>query len=74
MTSNIKINTRQLVESDLPEADRMFRLAFGTFLGLPDPMTFFSDVDYVKTRFLANPTSTLGANLSMVNLLVLILL
>ena len=61
MTSNIKINTRQLVESDLPEADRMFRLAFGTFLGLPDPMTFFGDADYVKTRFLADPTSTLAA-------------
>ena len=61
MTSNIKIKIRQLEEDDLPAADRMFRLAFGTFLGLPDPMTFSGDADYVKTRFLADPTSTLAA-------------
>jgi ribosomal protein S18 acetylase RimI-like enzyme len=61
MTSNIKIKIRQLEEDDLPAADRIFRLAFGTFLGLPDPMTFSGDADYVKTRFLADPTSTLAA-------------
>jgi GNAT superfamily N-acetyltransferase len=61
MDSNIKIKIRQLAESDLAAADHMFRLAFGTFLGLPDPMTFFGDADYVKTRFLANPASTLAA-------------
>lgn len=27
---------RPLEEDDLPEADRTMRLAFGTFLGLPD--------------------------------------
>ena len=36
-------------------------MAFGTFFGLPDPMTFYSDADTVKTRFLADPTSTLAA-------------
>jgi GNAT superfamily N-acetyltransferase len=61
MVGNIKIKIRQLAESDLATADRMFRLAFGTFLGLPNPMTFFGDADYVKTRFLADPTSTLAA-------------
>lgn len=61
MTSNIKIKIRLLEEDDLPPADRMFRFAFGTFLGLPDPMTFSGDADYVKTRFLADPTSTLAA-------------
>jgi hypothetical protein len=61
MASNIKIKIRQLEQSDLASADRMFRLAFGTFLGLPDPMTFFGDAEYVKTRFLAYPTSTLAA-------------
>jgi hypothetical protein len=61
MDSNVKIKIKQLAESDLDTADRMFRLAFGTFLGLPDPMTFFGDADYVKTRFLADPTSTLAA-------------
>ena len=61
MASNAKINIRQLAESDLPAADYMRRLAFGTFLGLPDPMTFSGDADNVKTRFLADPTSTLAA-------------
>src|ERR671930_726387 len=61
MDGKMKIKIRQLAESDLATADRMFRLAFGTFLGLPDPMSFFGDADYVKTRFLADPTSTLAA-------------
>ena len=61
MANDIKINIRQLVESDLPVASHMLRLAFGTFLGLPDPMTFSGDADNVKTRFLADPTSTLAA-------------
>jgi len=34
------VSTRPLGESDLPEADRIMRLAFGTFLGLPDPSGF----------------------------------
>jgi len=61
MTTNTKIHIRQLAESDLPAADHMFRLAFGTFLGLSDPMTFSGDAYNVKTRFLADPTSTLAA-------------
>jgi GNAT superfamily N-acetyltransferase len=61
MTRGIKISISQLAESDLPAADHMVRLAFGTFLGLPDPMTFFGDADNVKTRFLADPASTLAA-------------
>lgn len=56
-----KIKIRQLVEGDLAAADHMFRLAFGTFLGVPDPMTFSGDADSVKTRFLADPASTLAA-------------
>jgi GNAT superfamily N-acetyltransferase len=61
MASNIKIKIKQLAESDLAAADRMFRLAFGAFFGMPDPMTFSGDADNVKTRFLADPTSTLAA-------------
>jgi GNAT superfamily N-acetyltransferase len=57
----IEITIRPLRESDLPEADRIYRLAFGTFIGLPDPMRFAGDADYVKTRWLADPASALGA-------------
>lgn len=52
---------RSLRESDLKEADRIFRLSFGTFLGLPDPMSFFADADYVGTRFRADPSLSLAA-------------
>ena len=46
--------------------DHMFRLAFGTFLGLPDPITFSGDADSVKARFLADPASTLAAESAVI--------
>jgi GNAT superfamily N-acetyltransferase len=52
-----------LAEADLPEAERVFRLAFGTFLGVPDPETFWSDRDYVYGRWLAPHVTALGAPL-----------
>jgi len=52
---------RQLQESDLADADRIMRLAFGTFLGLPDPGAFMGDADYVRTRWAADPASALAA-------------
>ena len=48
-------------QSDIPQADRIMRLAFGTFLGLPDPLSFMGDADYVKTRYIANPSAALVA-------------
>jgi hypothetical protein len=52
---------RRLTEADLEEADKIFRLSFGTFLGLPDPMSFFGDTDYIHTRFWADPSLSLAA-------------
>lgn len=52
---------RPLKENELEEADRIFRLAFGTFLGLPDPLAFMGDADYVRTRWQANPASAFAA-------------
>lgn len=57
------ITIRPLDQHDLPEAERIFRLAFGTFLGLPDPMSFMGDADLVNTRWRAAPAATLGAYL-----------
>ncbi len=54
---------RRLEEPELAEADRILRLAFGTFLGLPDPMAFMGDADYVRTRWEADPTVALAAEL-----------
>jgi N-acetylglutamate synthase-like GNAT family acetyltransferase len=52
---------RRLTEADLGEADKIFRLSFGTFLELPDPMSFFGDTDYIHTRFWADPSLSLAA-------------
>jgi GNAT superfamily N-acetyltransferase len=41
---------RALDDKYLPDAERIVRLAFGTFLGAPDPATFWSDRDYVYGR------------------------
>lgn len=54
---------RPLKESDLDEADRIMRLAFGTFIGLPDPMRFAGDSEMVRTRWHARPEATLGAEM-----------
>jgi GNAT superfamily N-acetyltransferase len=55
------VTIRPLGESDLAEADRIMRVAFGTFLGLPDPSAFMGDADYVRTRWAAEPTCALAA-------------
>jgi hypothetical protein len=57
----MRIRTRPLEERDLGEPDRIMRLAFGTFFGLPDPMTMFGDSDIAYTRFRAAPDSALAA-------------
>lgn len=48
---------------DIVEANRIMRLAFGTFIGLPDPMAFMGDTDYAGTRFKADPKSAFAARL-----------
>jgi GNAT superfamily N-acetyltransferase len=55
------IKVRLLTEADLPLADRIFRLAFGTFNGLADPSRFGGDRDKVRTRWLADPGAAFGA-------------
>jgi len=55
---------RPLYESDLPEADRVFRLAFGTFLGVPDPLTFWADTAHLQTRWRADPTRVFASEVA----------
>jgi N-acetylglutamate synthase-like GNAT family acetyltransferase len=62
MSGSIEIHPMR--QSDIPEADRIMRLAFGTFLGLPDPLSFMGDGDYVKTRYTANPSAALVAEVN----------
>jgi GNAT superfamily N-acetyltransferase len=55
------ITVRPLREEDLPAADHIMRLAFGTFLGLPDPGAFMGDAGYVRGRWYADPSAAFGA-------------
>jgi hypothetical protein len=41
-------------ERDLSRAREIFRVAFGTFIGVPDPK-IFADREYIGTRWLADP-------------------
>ena len=41
------INIRGMRDSDTAEASQIFRLAFGTFLGLPDPKSFSAGREYI---------------------------
>ena len=55
------IAVRPLLETDLEAADRIMRLAFGTFIGLPDPMMFMGDADMVRSRWRADPSAAFAA-------------
>lgn len=59
--ARLPIEIGPLREADLPQADRIFRLAFGTFLGLPEPLAFAGDSDFIGTRWRAAPDAALGA-------------
>jgi GNAT superfamily N-acetyltransferase len=59
MTTGVAV--RPVTRPDLDEVDRIYRIAFGTFVGLPDPASFGGDSDYVRTRWAANPGAALAA-------------
>jgi GNAT superfamily N-acetyltransferase len=56
-----EVKVRPLREDDLPAADHIMRLAFGTFLGLPEPAAFMGDAGYVRGRWYADPSAAFGA-------------
>jgi GNAT superfamily N-acetyltransferase len=56
------VDVRLLRETDLDEAERIFRLAFGTYLGLPDPLQFFEGASLVRGRWLTNPGAAFAAD------------
>lgn len=55
------ITIEPLAEASLPDAERVFRLAFGTFLGVPDPLQFTGDCAYARTRWAADPSAAWAA-------------
>ena len=52
---------RPMQPEDLTQVVRIFRTAFGTFLGAPDPENFRADRDLVVTRFHGNSATGLTA-------------
>ncbi len=57
------IDIQPLAESEIPEARRVMRLAFGTHHGVADPESFWSDRDFIHGRFGAEHTASLAARL-----------
>jgi GNAT superfamily N-acetyltransferase len=53
---------RPLEERDLPEAQRIVRYAFGTFMGVADLDNFWTDFDYVYGRFGCEHTAAFAAD------------
>jgi GNAT superfamily N-acetyltransferase len=62
-TEPIDVSIEHLQEADLAEADRIFRLAFGTFLGLPDPAQFDQGAEFIHARWIADPSATFAAKI-----------
>jgi GNAT superfamily N-acetyltransferase len=63
VTDATGVHVRPLAAEDLDEADRICRVAFGTFLQVPAPETFFGDAELVRTRWKADPGAALAAEL-----------
>jgi GNAT superfamily N-acetyltransferase len=63
VTDAAGVRVRPLAAEDLDEADRICRVAFGTFVGVPEPERFFGDADLVRTRWQADPGAALAAEL-----------
>jgi hypothetical protein len=55
------VSVRPLAESDLSAADEIMRVAFGTFLGVPEPRTFMGDAAFVQPRWRSNPIAAFAA-------------
>jgi GNAT superfamily N-acetyltransferase len=55
------VAVRAFHERDLGEAARIVRVAFGTFLDLPEPEQCFADRDYVHSRFGAEHVAAFAA-------------
>jgi GNAT superfamily N-acetyltransferase len=51
MPANQPIKVGPLQQRELKEADRIVRLAFGTFLGLPNPLDFMGDRTFMAPRW-----------------------
>jgi GNAT superfamily N-acetyltransferase len=61
MAANQPIKVGPLQESELEEADRIVRVAFGTFMGLPNPLEFMGDRNFMTPRWRSSNAKVLAA-------------
>src|SRR5580704_10995456 len=61
MSTNQPIKVGLLKQSELEEAGRIVRLAFGTFLGLPDPLDFMGDRNLMTPRWRSTHVKVIAA-------------
>lgn len=59
----MEVKIRSLKKDDLPDADYTMRLAFGTFMQLPEPQRFGEGSECVKTRWVADPSAAFAAEI-----------
>jgi len=55
---------RHMTEDDIQEADRIIRLAFGTFRGYDNPEEYRADARYANPRYNADPSASFVAELN----------
>jgi GNAT superfamily N-acetyltransferase len=61
MSTKHAIKVSLLKQTELEEAHRILRLAFGTFLGMPDPLAFMGDRNLISPRFRSTHVKVLAA-------------
>jgi GNAT superfamily N-acetyltransferase len=61
MSTNLPIKVGLLKKDELEEADRIVRLAFGTFLGLPNPLDFMGDRTFMAPRWRSSHVKVIAA-------------
>ena len=61
MAGSRSLKVGPLKQSELQEADRIFRLAFGTYVGMPNPAEFMGDRDLLISRWYAPHVKVLAA-------------
>jgi GNAT superfamily N-acetyltransferase len=61
MSTNQSIKVGLLKQNELEEADHIVRLAFGTFLGLPDPLKFMEGRNLIAPRWRSTHVKVIAA-------------
>ncbi len=61
MSTSQAIRIGALKESELEEAGRIVRVAFGTFLGVPNPLDFMGDRDLMTPRWRSSHVKVIAA-------------